>query len=50
MTFLVTWKKDLKLISKFIKSSTGKKIITINILPIISRSKGNQTTKFGQLT
>ena len=27
----------------------GKKAITIHILPNISRSKGNQTMKFGQL-
>ena len=30
-------------------SSTGKKIITILMLLNISRSKGNQTMKFGQL-
>ena len=29
-------------------SQTGQKIITINILPNISRSKGNQTMKLGQ--
>ena len=28
---------------------TGEQIITIPILPNISRSKGNQTLKFGQL-
>ena len=28
---------------------TGQQIITIHILPNISRSKGNQTLKFGQL-
>ena len=28
---------------------TGQQIITIHILPNISRSKGNQTFKFGQL-
>ena len=28
---------------------TGKQIITIHILPNISKSKGNQTMKFGQL-
>ena len=27
-----------------------QKIITIYVLPNISRSKGNQTTKFGQIT
>ena len=31
------------------KSQTGKQITTIHILPNISRSKGNQTTEFGQL-
>ena len=31
-------------------SQTGQQIITIHILPKISRSKGNQTMKFGQLT
>ena len=30
-------------------SQSGKQIITIHILPNISRNKGNQTTKFGQL-
>ena len=30
-------------------SQTGKQIITIHILPDISRSKDNQTMKFGQL-
>ena len=28
----------------------GKQTIAIHILPNISRSKGNQTMKFGQLT
>ena len=31
------------------KSQSGKQIIATHILPNISRSKGNQTTKFGQL-
>ena len=30
-------------------SQTGQQINTIHILPNISRRKGNQTTKFGQL-
>ena len=30
------------------KSQTGQKIVTINILPNISKSKGNQTIKLGQ--
>ena len=38
------------LISNFMMSQIGKQIITINILPNISRSKGNQAMKFGQLT
>ena len=36
-------------ISNFMTSQTGKPIVTIHILPNISRSTGNQTTKFGQL-
>ena len=40
--------KKLRLISNFMMSSTGKKLITVNILPNISRRKGNQTVKFGQ--
>ena len=39
----------INLISKFMSSSTGKKIIIILMLLNISRSKGNQTMKFGQL-
>ena len=31
------------------KSRPGKQTISINTLPNTSRSKGNQTTKFGQL-
>ena len=34
---------------KFIASQTGQQIVTINILPNISRSKCKQTMKFGQL-
>ena len=30
-------------------SQTGEQIITIYILPNMSRNKGNQTIKFGQL-
>ena len=41
--------KKLSLISKFMMSSIGKIIITIHILPNISRSKDNQTMKFRQL-
>ena len=39
--------RKLKLVSKFRASQTGEKIITIRKLP--TRSKGNQTMKFGQL-
>ena len=39
----------MKLISKFMTSQIGKKTIAITILPNISRSKGNQTIKLGQL-
>ena len=35
--------------SKFITSQTGQEIITIHVLPNISRSKVNQTMKVGQL-
>ena len=31
------------------KSQSGQQTVTIRILPNISRSKGNQTMKFGQL-
>ena len=41
--------KKLRLISKFMTSQTGKQIIAIHILSNISRSKSNQTVKFGQL-
>ena len=37
------------LISKFMTSSNGKLIITIQILPNVSRSGGIKTMKFGQL-
>ena len=42
--------KEAKVNSEFMTSQTGKQIITIHILPNISRSKGNQTMKFRQLT
>ena len=41
--------RKLSEISKFITSQNGKETIRINILPDISRSKGNQTMKFGQV-
>ena len=42
------YKKSL-LISKFMKSQPGKKTVVIHVLSNISRSKGDQTMKFGQL-
>ena len=39
--------KDVRLISKFMTSQPGYETITIRIY--ISRCKGNQTMKFGQL-
>ena len=41
--------RKLRLISKFMTSQTGKETIAIGIMPNNSRSKGNQTVKFGQL-
>ena len=38
-----------RLISKSMTSQPGQQTIAIHILPNISRSKGNQTMKFGQL-
>ena len=40
---------NLSLISKFITSQPGLQAIIIQVLPNISRSKGNQTTKLGQV-
>ena len=40
--------RKLWLVSKFMTSQT-KQVITISIFPNISRSKGNQTMKFGLL-
>ena len=52
--FLIKQKNGLirkpRLILKFMMSQAGHKVITIHILPIISRSKINQTMKLGQLT
>ena len=39
----------MRLISKIMTSQPGKQTIAIHILPNISRSKDNQTMKFGQL-
>ena len=51
--FLVMQKNNLvrkkKLISKFMTLSLGKKPIPLHILTNISRIKGNQTMKYGQL-
>ena len=38
-----------KIISNFITPQPGSQLIAIHILPNISRSKDNQTMKFGQL-
>ena len=40
--------KKAKVNSKFMTSQTGQQIITIHILPNISRSKGNQGIIFGK--
>ena len=42
-------RKKPKLVLNFMTSQTGKQIITIYIVPNISRSKGNQTIKFDHL-
>ena len=53
LDFLVIKKNDLikktRLISKFVTSQSGSQTIAMQILINISRSKGNQTMKFGQL-
>ena len=41
--------RRFRLIPKFLTLQTGQQIITIHILPNISRSKGNQAVKFGRL-
>ena len=41
--------RKLRLISKFTTSPLGKQTIAIHMLPNISRSKGNQAMKLGQL-
>ena len=40
--------RSLRLIQKLVTLQTGQ-VITIHILPDVSRSKGNQAMKFGQL-
>ena len=39
----------MRLIPEFLMSQPRKQLIAMHILPNISRSKGNQTMKFGQL-
>ena len=41
--------RKLLLISKFMTSQAGQQKTSVHILPNISRSKGNQAMKFGQL-
>ena len=41
--------RKIRLISSFMTPQGGKITIAIHILPNISRSKGNQTIKFGQI-
>ena len=41
--------RKVRLISKFMMSQPGQQTITIHILPNISRSKGKQAMKFGQV-
>ena len=41
--------RNISLISKFMTSHPGSQTITIHIMSNISRSKGNQKMKFGQL-
>ena len=41
--------RKISLTSKFMTSHPGKQTITMHILPNVSRSKGNQTMKLGQL-
>ena len=41
--------RKIRLISKFMTTQPGEQSIAIHILPNVSRSKGNQTMKFGQL-
>ena len=40
--------RKIRLMSKFMTSQAGKKIIATQILLNISRSKGNRAMKFGQ--
>ena len=38
----------LRLIAKFMTAQRGQQIITILMLPNLSKNKGNQAMKFGQ--
>ena len=52
MNFLSCRKKfitKIRLISKFTTSQPGKQTIEMHVLPSISRNKGHQTIKLGQL-
>ena len=53
LNFLIVEKNDfikkIRFILKSMTSQPGRRIIAIHILPNISRSKGNQTMKFGRL-
>ena len=53
LDFLVMYRngliKKIRLTSNFLTSQPGYQIIVIHILPNMSRSKKNQTLKFGQL-
>ena len=42
--------RKIKLISKFMTSQPGEQTTKIHVLTNISKSKGNQAIKFGQLT
>ena len=42
--------RKMRLTTKFMKSQPGLQKITIHIFANISRTKGNQTMKHGQLT
>ena len=41
--------RKLRIISTFMTSKSGKQVITIHILPNISRSKGNQAMRVDSL-
>ena len=40
--------RKIRLVLKFMTSQPGQQTIAMHILPNTSRSKGNQTVKFGQ--